>query len=88
MNLMTIQELLKEVKWSSYKGDRPGGQIVGMGMPNVTMTVEVLDLKISINMHRSQLKNKEQCLELLWKFCELNNIIFDEDIKRDQESSL
>lgn len=73
---MTQEEIAKFIKWEPFPLPKPiiGGQSIGRMIPGVTLIVEELGFKISIDYHKSQLKNKDEAYKMLIVFCDTNKI--------------
>lgn len=69
-----IEALRQMVKVYPYKEEKVGGQIAGIPHPTMIAEHEELGIKIIINSHRSQYKNKDLAITLF-------NLAFDELIK-------
>jgi protein subunit release factor A len=58
------EEILKGITWSEYPKRPTGGQSCGKISYGTTLKHEELEIEISVNIHRSQLKNKEEAFKL------------------------
>jgi protein subunit release factor A len=72
------EEILKTIKWSEYPERPKGGQSCGIMIHGVTLKSEELDFSVSVSWHKSQLKNKEECMKLFEAY--VDSLIFQNQL--------
>ena len=73
---MIPKHIIENIKWEQFpKIEHPGGQSCGKIYSGATLICEELGFRISCDVTKSQLKNKQLCFELFEEFySKLNNI--------------
>jgi hypothetical protein len=67
------KEILDSIEWESYpKKEKPGGQITYNIIYGVTLKINGL-FEVSINEYKSQIKNKQLCMDILEWYLILTN---------------